>query len=102
MEFQIRFRRLREFPKLRVGMFSKIVSGYFLLSRDTSRLSREASFALPFFCSLQCRSLCSIILNENEVDFRYSDKNIMSAAACALAFLVFFFHHPDLLDLGRV
>ena len=35
------------------------------LSRDTSRLSREASVVLSFFCSLHCRSLCQIILNEN-------------------------------------
>ena len=42
-------------------MFFKIVAGYFLLSRGTSRLSRETSVALQFFCSLHCRSLCLVL-----------------------------------------
>ena len=50
------------------------LSGYFLLSRDTSRLSREASVVLSFLCSLHHCSLCRIILNENEATFTYSDK----------------------------
>ena len=79
-------------------MFFKIVSGYFLLSRDTSRLSLEASVGLSFFCSLHCRSLCRIILNENETDFPHSEKNMMFAAACASTFFSIFLSH----HLGRV
>ena len=70
------------------------VAGYFLLSRDTSRLSWEASVALPFFCSLHCRSLCRIVLNENEADFPYSDKNMASASAFALTFFNLFLSPP--------
>ena len=66
-------------------MFFKIVTGYFVLLWDTSRLSREAFVALPFFSSLHCRRLYRIILNENEADFPYSDKNMASTAACALS-----------------
>ena len=54
LEFEIRFR----IPRLRLGC--------------SLRLSREASVALPFFCSLHYCSLCRIILNENKADFPYS------------------------------
>ena len=62
-----------EDTSLEIEMF---LSGYFLLSRDTSRLSREASVVLSFFCSLHHCSLCRITLNENEATFTYSNKKL--------------------------
>ena len=56
------------------------------------RLSREATVALPFFRGLHYRSLCRIILNENEADFPYSDKKIWRLQLHVLLhFLVFSF-----------
>ena len=63
-----------EIEMLLVGILS-LVAGYFLLSRDTSRLSREASVVLSFFCSLHHCSLCRIMLNENEATLLILIKN---------------------------
>ena len=74
-----------------------------LESIDDSSFSPFSPLALPFFCSLHCRSLCRTIPNENEADFPYSDKKYgVCSCMCFYIFLVFFFHHPDLFHLGRV
>ena len=52
-----------------------LLVGILLLSQDTSRLSREASVVLSFFCSLHHCSLCRIILNENEATLLILIKN---------------------------